>query len=147
MKAEEIVFVMRNKSGLPLSTLEKKKLGKKVSKVVSKIAASNRVALFQTSDDQSDLAVMVKNGIGNGRSELYNIYLRGGVADCVSLTISSIEKYTPVEKVLVIFVDNGKFIAEFVRQKFDGKKLSYDPATDHDSVKIFNCIDITLQSA
>lgn len=146
MKAEKIVFIVKNKSGLPLSTLEKKKLGKKVSKVVSKIAASNRVALFQTSDDQSDLAVMVKNGIGNGRSELYNIFSRG-VADCVSHTISYIEKYAPVEKVLVIFVDNREFIAEFVRQKFVGKKLSYDPATDHDSVKIFDCINITLRSA
>ena len=163
MKAEIIVFVAKSRSGLSLSKLEqiklgkkvsktvseiaaeKKKLDKKASKMVSKMAASNRIAIFQTSDDQSDLAVLIKNGIGNDRSDLYNIFSRS-VTDCVSHTISYIDRYTTSERVLVIFVDNREFITEFAKQVF-GKKLSYDPTTDQDSVKILNCNNVTLQSA
>lgn len=141
MKAEKIIFIIKSESGLPLSDSEKKKITKKVSK----IAADNRTAIFQTYDDKTGLTLLVKNGFNKGRSELYNIFC-SGVTDCVSHTISYIEKYATTEKVLVVFIDNRDFITEFAKQHFD-KKLSYNPSTDHSNVKVLDCEKFTIHSA
>lgn len=144
---DRIIFFVKNESGLAISDQERERQINKVLKITGKKSQNNgknRTALFQTYDDKTGIDLIIKRQINSGHAELYNIATQGDIDEIVSETIRYIKKYMTSERTIVIFIESREFIVEFAKRYFD-RRLDYFPATDHEKVKVLDCITFRLR--